>query len=253
MSRQLGMMQLSEPLLWYILRVLDNETSLAIFTGMGGVKVLCENLVKSSKANNEGGYASPGVIALVMQHLSNTPNLASSSGSGSSGSSSNSGLVNFAPLGTITWVNSTAQPADVLIQSPTPQRRTRTAAWTYHFYPDEAWVDLTITLKCAILLKEVELQPHVTSLATCPSAVALEIAREANSAMTPVCPPMSTAGLTFIKITLSQPKVATAVLVRLYKPKDSPDISLSNIQILGEEFYLLVYFLFSLLGGIELN
>lgn len=222
------MMQLSEPLLWYILRVLDNETSLAIFTSMGGVKVLCENLVKSSKANNEGGYASPGVIALVMQHLSNTPNFVSTSGS-------SSGLVNFAPLGTITWVNSTAQPADVLIQSPTPQRRTRTAAWTYHFYQDEAWVDLTITLKCAILLKEVELQPHVTSLATCPSAVALEIAREANSAMTPVCPPMSTSGLTFIKITLSQPKVATAVLVRLYKPKDSADISLSNIQILGKD------------------
>ena len=220
------MMQLSEPLLWYILRVLDNETSLAVFTSMGGVKVLCENLVKSSKTNNGGSCASPGVIALVMQHLSNTPNLASTSGS-------STGLVNFAPLGTITWVNSTAQPADVLIQSTTPHRRARAAAWTHHFYPDEAWVDLTITLRCAILLKEVELQPHVTSLATCPSAVALEISREANSAMTPVCPPMPTAGLTFIRLTLSQPKVATAVLVRLYKPRDSANISLSKIQVLG--------------------
>ncbi|XP_033217381.1 baculoviral IAP repeat-containing protein 6 isoform X2 [Belonocnema kinseyi] len=225
-DRQLGMMQLSEPLLWYILRVLDNETSLAVFNSMGGVKVLCENLVKSSISNNGGSCSSPGVIALVMQHLSNTPNLASTSQSGS-------GLVNFAPLGTITWVNSTAQPADVLIQSATPHRRARTAAWTYHFYPDEAWVDLTITLRCAILLKEVELQPHVTSLATCPSAVALEIAREANSAMTPVCPPMPTSGFTFIKLTLSQPKVATAVLVRLYKPRDSANISLSKIQVLG--------------------
>ena len=224
------MMQLSEPLLWYILRVLDNETSLEVFTSMGGVKVLCENLVKSSTTNNGGSCSAPGVIALVMQHLSNTPNLASTS-------QNSSGLVNFAPLGTITWVNSTAQPADVLIQSATPHRRARTAAWTYHFYPDEAWVDLTITLRCAILLKEVELQPHVTSLATCPSAVALEIAREANSAMTPVCPPMPTSGFTCIKLTLSQPKVATSVLVRLYKPRDSANISLSKIQVLGEYFY----------------
>jgi baculoviral IAP repeat-containing protein 6 len=32
-------MQLSEPLLWFILRVLDKESALAEFNGMGGVKV----------------------------------------------------------------------------------------------------------------------------------------------------------------------------------------------------------------------
>lgn len=34
-----GVMQLSEPLLWFILRVLDKESALAEFNGMGGVKV----------------------------------------------------------------------------------------------------------------------------------------------------------------------------------------------------------------------
>ena len=68
--------------------------------------------------------------------------------------------------GTISSSNPTAQPADVLIQSAPPHRRARTPAWSYHFYPDETWVDLTLTLPCAVLLKEVQLQPHLTSLAS---------------------------------------------------------------------------------------
>lgn len=170
MDRQLGVMQLSEPLLWYILRVLDNEVSLAIFTAMGGVKVLCENLVKSSKTGSANS-ASPGVIALVMEHLSNAPS-AVPVASSSSKTSLNTletyeeGLLNFAPLGTISWLNPSAQSADVLIQNSTSNRRARTATWLYHCYPDEAWVDLTITLPCAILLRKVELQPHLTSLAS---------------------------------------------------------------------------------------
>ncbi|XP_017883088.1 baculoviral IAP repeat-containing protein 6 isoform X2 [Ceratina calcarata] len=237
LDRQLGVMQLSEPLLWYILRVLDNEVSLAMFTAMGGVKVLCENLVKSSNSGNATS-SSPGVIAMVMEHLSNVPSGLPTSSSGSKKSVNTletyeDGLLNFAPLGTISWLNPTAQSADVLIQSSTPHKRARTAAWLYHCYPDEAWVDLTITLPCAILLRKVELQPHLTSLATCPSAVAIEVSRESNSPLAPVCPPMPTAGLTFIRITLSQPEVATSVLVRLYKPRDSTNISLSQIRLLG--------------------
>ncbi|XP_035734374.1 baculoviral IAP repeat-containing protein 6-like isoform X2 [Vespa mandarinia] len=237
LDRQLGVMQLSEPLFWYIIKVLDNETSLSLFTRMNGVKVLCENLVKSSMSNNNSS-SSPGVIALVMEHLSNAANVTPASSSSSKKAvntleSYEDGLLNFAPLGTIPWLNPTVQPADVLIQSVAPHRRARTATWSYHFYPDEAWHDLTITLPCAILLRKVELQPHLTSLATCPSAVALEISRESNSPLIPVCPPMPTAGLTFIRLTLSQPEVATAVLIRLYKPRDSTNINLSQIRLLG--------------------
>ncbi|XP_011349517.2 baculoviral IAP repeat-containing protein 6 isoform X2 [Ooceraea biroi] len=235
---ELGVMQLSESLLWYILRVLDNASSLSIFTAMGGVRVICENLVRSSNSGTASASNSSGVIALVMEHLSNAPNvmqmMASSSKKGvNSLETHDDGLLNFAPLGTISWLNPTAQPADVLIQNATPHKRTRTPAWSYHFYPDEAWVDLTITLPCAILLRKVELQPHLTALSTCPSAVALEISRESNGPLTPVCPPVPTAGLTYIRVTLSQPEVATSVLVRLYKPRDSTNINLSQIRLLG--------------------
>lgn len=68
----------------------------------------------------------------------------------------------------------TAQPADVLIQGGT-HRRARTPQWSYHFYPEEAHTELTLTLPNAILLREVHLQPHIGALATCPSAVALEV------------------------------------------------------------------------------
>lgn len=177
-----GVTQLSEPLLWYILRVLDNTKALSSFTTMGGMQIICDNLVKCSKSSkgrsgtigSTGSGGNPtGVIAMIMQHLCNTPNVAPTPSSSSSRKETASslevlddGLLNFAPLGNITWLNPTAQPADVLIQSTTPHRRARTPAWSYHFYPDEAWVDLTITLPSAILLKEVELQPHVPSLAS---------------------------------------------------------------------------------------
>lgn len=164
-------MQLSEPLLWYILRVLDNVSSLSIFTEMGGVKVVCQNLVKSSNSGAASASASGGVIALVMEHLSNAPNVMPITASSSSSSkkavssleSNSDGLLNFAPLGTISCA--TAQPPDVLIQA-TPHKRARTPAWSYHYYPDEKWVDLTITLPCAILLRQVELQPHHSALSS---------------------------------------------------------------------------------------
>jgi len=69
-------------------------------------------------------------------------------------------------VGTISSSSPSAGPPDVLIQGSPPHRRARTAAWSYHFYPDEAWVDLTISLPCAVLLKEVIIQPHLSSLAS---------------------------------------------------------------------------------------
>ena len=68
--------------------------------------------------------------------------------------------------GTISSSSPTSGPAEVLIQASPPHRRARSAAWSYHFYPEEAWVDLTIQLPCAVLLKEVQIQPHLTQLAS---------------------------------------------------------------------------------------
>jgi baculoviral IAP repeat-containing protein 6 len=66
--------------------------------------------------------------------------------------------------GSISSSSPTASPSEVLIQAAPPHRRARSAAWSYHFYPDEAWVDLTMQLPFAILLSEVQIQPHSASL-----------------------------------------------------------------------------------------
>ena len=72
----------------------------------------------------------------------------------------------FVFSGTITSSSPSAGPADVLIEGIAPHRRARSAAWSFNFYPHEAWVDLIITLPCAVLLKEVHIQPHLASLSS---------------------------------------------------------------------------------------
>ena len=102
-----------------------------------------------------------------MQHLSRVaPSNSNISKKIATPQESFEGLQNFAPLGTISSSSPTAQPADVLIQSFPSHRRARTPAWSYHFYPDELYMDLTLRLPCAVLLKEIQLQPHLTSLAS---------------------------------------------------------------------------------------
>ena len=66
--------------------------------------------------------------------------------------------------GTIMAPSPTASPPDPLIQMSAPHRRARTAAWSYHFYPDEPWVELVISLPFAILLKEIQIRPHSGAL-----------------------------------------------------------------------------------------
>lgn len=148
------------------------------------------------------------------------------------------GLINFAPFCSITSENDTAQSADILIMNPVAShRRPRTPAWSYMFYPNESHVDLTITLPTAILLKEVQLQPHATTLASCPSAVALEITRDYGLGPIPVGPPLTTTGMTCIRLKLSKPEIATSIVLRLYRPKDSSNIGLTQIAVLGNTIF----------------
>lgn len=51
--------------------------------------------------------------------------------------------------------------------------------------------------------------------------------------MFPVCAPINTSCLTFVSLRLPVPEVAGSVLIRLYKPKDSSNIGLSQIRLLG--------------------
>lgn len=101
--------QLSEPLLWFILQVLDNGDSLKCFVDADGVRILGESLVKSSDAPNTISIA--GTTSMVMQHFMGF-NVRSDANSAIAGSSSTKklqqahlentmSLVNFAPFSTI--------------------------------------------------------------------------------------------------------------------------------------------------------
>ncbi|KAL5282756.1 BIRC6 family protein [Megaselia abdita] len=245
-------LQISEPFLWYVLKVLEVPGAVKIFTKMGGIHILCQNIVKSNKVIVN---LQPGLISLIMQHMTKYSQLklnnlvtstSSTSATYASKKTSTSsqiqktqdGLINFAPFCTISSENTTAQPADVLIQAPiASQRRARTPAWSYMFYPNESWVELVITLPSAILLKEVQIQPHISTLATCPSAVALEISRDYSLGSIPFGQTLSTTGMTCIRLKLAEPEIATSLMLRLYRPKDNGSIGLTQISILGQTIF----------------
>ncbi|XP_071961824.1 dual E2 ubiquitin-conjugating enzyme/E3 ubiquitin-protein ligase BIRC6-like isoform X2 [Antedon mediterranea] len=230
---------LSEPLLWFILRALSSEKALQSFHNMGGIQVFCRNLVSSNQTVID---TTPSAISSIMQRLgvANKPNGGAVPPSAnipkSRGLTSETetidGLYNFAPHGSISSSSPTAQPAEVLLQPQAPHRRARSPAWSYHFYPDESWCDLTITLPGAVLIKEIHIQPHLTSLATCPSAVALELSRDGYTSI-PISSPISTGGLTYIKLQLQKPEVTRSVCLKLHRPRDSSSIGLSQIMLLG--------------------
>lgn len=70
-------------------------------------------------------------------------------------------------------------------------------------------------------------------LAASPSAVMVEVSRERSNMTIPMSPPVHCGGLSNISIQLAQPEVAQTVLLRLFKPKDSNNLGLSQIRLLG--------------------
>ncbi|MBZ3871877.1 Baculoviral IAP repeat-containing protein 6 [Sciurus carolinensis] len=235
MGRQgsLATCQLSEPLLWFILRVLDTSDALKAFHDMGGVQLICNNMVTSTRAIVNTARS---MVSTIMKFLDCGPNKAVDSTLKTrilaSEPDNAEGIHNFAPLGTITSSSPTAQPAEVLLQATPPHRRARSAAWSYIFLPEEAWCDLTIHLPAAVLLKEIHIQPHLASLATCPSSVSVEVSADGVN-MLPLSTPVVTSGLTYIKIQLVKAEVASAVCLRLHRPRDASTLGLSQIKLLG--------------------
>uniref|UniRef100_A0A3P9HCQ6 Baculoviral IAP repeat containing 6 n=1 Tax=Oryzias latipes TaxID=8090 RepID=A0A3P9HCQ6_ORYLA len=235
MGRQgsLSTCQLSEPLLWFILRVLDTSEALKAFHDMGGVQLICNNMVTSTRAIVNTARS---MVSTIMKFLDSGPGKTADGNLKARVMTSEpdnaEGLHNFAPLGTITSSSPTAQPAEVLLQATPPHRRARSAAWSYIFLPEEAWCDLTIHLPAAVLLKEIHIQPHLASLATCPSSVSVEISADGVN-MLPLSTPVITSGLTYIKIQLVKAEVASAVCLRLHRPRDASTLGLSQIKLLG--------------------
>ena len=72
----------------------------------------------------------------------------------------------FALAGTITCSKTSTHAPDPLIRATAPHRRARSAAWSYHFSAEENWCDVTVHLATAILLWEVQIQPHSAALAS---------------------------------------------------------------------------------------
>uniref|UniRef100_A0A8C1V3E6 Dual E2 ubiquitin-conjugating enzyme/E3 ubiquitin-protein ligase BIRC6 n=1 Tax=Cyprinus carpio TaxID=7962 RepID=A0A8C1V3E6_CYPCA len=235
MGRQgsLSTCQLSEPLLWFILRVLDTSEALKAFHDMGGVQLICNNMVTSTRAIVNTARS---MVSTIMKFLDYGPGKAADGSLKArvltSEPDNAEGLHNFAPLGTITSSSPTAQPAEVLLQATPPHRRARSAAWSYIFLPEEAWCDLTIHLPAAVLLKEIHIQPHLASLATCPSSVSVEISADGVN-MLPLSTPVITSGLTYIKFQLVKAEVASALCLRLHRPRDASTLGLSQIKLLG--------------------
>ncbi|CAG9807884.1 unnamed protein product [Chironomus riparius] len=230
---------LSEPFLWLMLKILETNVALKVFCEMGGIKILAENLVRSNRTLLN---THPNLVTMIMQHLSKAQNhvqtISNQTNKKSIGSLKyDEGLINFAPYCTITSENPSAQPADVLIQGQvSSHRRARAAAWSYLFYPNESHVDLILTLPIAVLLKEIQLQPHLSTLASCPSAVSIEISRDGMN-LIPLTQPIVTSGMTCIRLKFPQAEIATHLVIRLYRPKDSSTIGLSMISVLGTSIF----------------
>ncbi|KAL1493780.1 hypothetical protein ABEB36_009469 [Hypothenemus hampei] len=233
--------QLSEPFIWFVLQVLDNEESIKAFYNHDGIQVLASSVVNSS--NTPVSISRNGTISTLMQHFNGftgqndvqvliTPTSANKM---LQASFENNSLINFAPYCTITCQSRTSQPAEVLIQglSGVTHRRARTPLWSYNYYQEETHTELLLQLPNAVLLKEVHLQPHAGGLATCPSFVAIETSANGPSRLVPACHPLPTSGLTYIRLHLPTAKVVNCVLIRLYKPRVGNSIGLLQLRLLG--------------------
>ena len=60
--------------------------------------------------------------------------------------------------GAIYSSNPSAGPLFALIQPSTGHRRARTSPWNFKFNADEQWIDLSILLPCAVLIKEIQVR-----------------------------------------------------------------------------------------------
>lgn len=95
-------MQVSDPLLRVIIKLLSNPDMLASFIEMGGMNVICQNLQKCFSVIMNHNHS---MVSLIMQylygpHAFNVPLVNSKGRKKYSVDKAAGGLINFAPLGT---------------------------------------------------------------------------------------------------------------------------------------------------------
>ena len=73
---------------------------------------------------------------------------------------------------------------------------------------------------------------YISCITACPAFVSLEASQDGVTSF-PLCAPLSTSSLVFIKLQLQKPEVVTTVMIRLHKARDSMTIGLSQILLMG--------------------
>ena len=150
--------------------------------------------------------------------LSKTPQLGPSS------------FVNFAPLAQISSKPNSVRSLQSLLTPVQMIQRSKNSSWSHNFGANENYITFTLKLPVSVLLHEVELYPY-TAPSTYPSAVSVTAGVDGyNSVLTGLVP---TDTLSLIKISLGSPTVASTVSIKLYKPKDSSTVGLSQIRLMG--------------------
>lgn len=94
-------MQLSDPMLWLLIKVLNDAEIINCFNKMGGIEIVCKNLQRCfSVIMNQH----PSTISSVMQYMYgphgfNVPTIAVKGKKKHTVDRNEDGLINFAPLG----------------------------------------------------------------------------------------------------------------------------------------------------------
>jgi len=68
-------------------------------------------------------------------------------------------------IGSIHSSSAMANHLQQLVAAGTTHRRSRNPNWTYHFPIYQQWLDLVLTLPYPIMLNEIVIKPHASSLA----------------------------------------------------------------------------------------
>ena len=190
------------------------------------------------------GYTMDG--ADVHQMLSTNPNIdkpTTSSQAASASMNKSCTCINLAPLclidrcsinGSSSGVNGrvTANTPYHLTQI-SPATRGRSATWYHRFYSHQSWVVLRLTLPCPILLHSVVIHPNRDRVVSqYPSYVSITAA--VGQFSRPISELVPTAHLHTINISMEKPVLASSVSIRLYKPKESDHVVLSQIKLMGK-------------------
>lgn len=169
-------------------------------------------------------------MAPVMQTANLKTATGCATGSDSGVPSTNTALVNFAPLAIVSSTHSRVRSPQSLLLPSQVLQRTKSPSWSHHFYDNDKFIVLNLKLPCPILLHEIILQPHTTA-ASYPSAVSVTAGLEGLCyAITGLIP---TDTLSYIKLTLRSPVIASTINIRLFKPKENNALALSQIRLMG--------------------